>query len=150
LDYLGVEIKDENQQQVPISNIPLYKKELAKDAKNKPWWAGERTGLKGYYFTEFGGHYCVDDRLGCTTDIIPLRQDADDDAEPTDLVTTVVLCPYSFDGSERPNSYREANNLIAVGKNLADGVPKSATLLHEAFHVVHGSNLLGDNEEKCG
>lgn len=86
LDYQGAEIKDENQQPVPISTIPLYKQELAKHAGSKPWWAGELTGLKGYFFTDFGGNYCYNDGLGVTTDIMPLRQNADDDAEPEDLV----------------------------------------------------------------
>jgi hypothetical protein len=150
LDYLGAEIKDQNNQDVPITNVPLYQQELAKDEDNKPWWAGELTSLKGYFFSEYGGNYCYDDDLGVTADIQPLVQGANGQAETGNLVTTVIVCPYSFDESPRPNSYREANNLIGVGRNLAEVVPKSATLLHEAFHAIHGGIFLGGDDEECG
>ncbi|KAH6856897.1 hypothetical protein B0I37DRAFT_351915 [Chaetomium sp. MPI-CAGE-AT-0009] len=149
LDYLGAEIQDQNGQNVLIRDVPLYQTELAKDADNKPWWAGELTGLNGYFFTEYGGNYCYEDDLGVTNDIKPLVRGANGEAREGDTVTSVILCPYSFDGSPRPNSYREANGLLAVGRNLADAIPKSATLLHEAFHTIHGGYFLAGDDEIC-
>lgn len=131
-------------------DVPTYQKELADDEDNKPWYSGELTNLNGYYFTEYGGNYCYDDDLGVTAAIHPLTPDANGAAEgASEAVASIIVCPYSFDGSPRPNSYRQANNLLRVGTNLADAVPKSATLLHEAFHAVHGIAFLSAGDEKC-
>jgi hypothetical protein len=82
------------------------------------------------------------------------------------LVTThqlpivfTVLCPQSFTnvlllpGKEKqPESYKVGDESIAVGTNLADVVPRSASLLHEAFHVVFGAGEYGflqGNKEIC-
>lgn len=148
-DYEGNDILNEDGSKVRIKDIPEYAKELAKDPKAKPWWAGELTDLNGYYFTEDGGNYCYTDELGLTADIQLLRRGASGQAEVDNEIHSVILCPYSFDGSPQPNSYRDANKLLKENTNLADAVPKSATLLHEMFHALRGGFFLTGNDEKC-
>ncbi|KAF6823627.1 hypothetical protein CMUS01_10598 [Colletotrichum musicola] len=154
-DYEGNEIKDENDDSrtIRIMDVPTYQKHLAEDSDNKPWYSGELTKLNGYYFTEYGGNYCYDDDLGITAAIYPLTKGANGAAEGGEdegvpVTASIVVCPHSFDGSPRPNSYREANALIRDGTNLADAVPKSATLLHEAFHAIHGDGFLSGSSEQ--
>ncbi|KAL2788776.1 hypothetical protein BJX66DRAFT_308231 [Aspergillus keveii] len=141
-DYKGEPILDENGDPVPIRDVPEYQMRLEEDPNNEPWWSGDLTDLNGYYFTEYGGNYCYEDDLGVTAGIEPLGGD-----EVGQDVVSVILCPYSFENGQRPDSYQDANNLLRAGTNLADAIPKSATLLHEAFHAIHGGIFLaGDNE----
>ncbi|EAQ88350.1 predicted protein [Chaetomium globosum CBS 148.51] len=59
LDYKDDEIKDQNDQNVLVRDVPLYQSELAKDPENKPWWAGDLTSINGYFFSEHGASYCT-------------------------------------------------------------------------------------------
>ena len=71
------------------------------------------------------------------------------DAQPVKHeVQGIILCPYAFDNNEKPNDYGTALRQIQQGRTSLETVmPKSATLLHEAFHVVFGTSMLqGDNE----
>ncbi|KAL2867619.1 uncharacterized protein BJX67DRAFT_380966 [Aspergillus lucknowensis] len=79
------------------------------------WWLGELTDLNGYYFTDYGGIYCYEDDLGITAAIQPFVQGANGQAETADEIASIILCPYSFDNSPRPDSYRDANGLLAQG-----------------------------------
>ncbi|KAL2872835.1 uncharacterized protein BJX67DRAFT_20775 [Aspergillus lucknowensis] len=148
LDYLGNEIGDENDNPISISDVPTYQEQLNVDRANQPWWSGELTDLNGYYFTEYGGNYCYEDDLGITAAIQPFTQGANGQAVAAHEIASVILCPYSFDETPRPNSYRDANNLLARGRNLADAIPKSTTLIHEAFHAIHGTAFLAGADER--
>ncbi|KAI0205632.1 hypothetical protein F4808DRAFT_409742 [Astrocystis sublimbata] len=150
LDFQANEILDQSSNPVPISAVPVYAARLAEDADNKPWWAGELTDLHAYYFAEDGGNYCLTDDLGVTARSEFLVQNGAGNAVPRDPdVASVIICPYAFDASPRPNNYNDANNLIQAGTNLADAVPKSATLLHEMFHVIAGVDFLSGGDEDC-
>ncbi|KAI1755069.1 hypothetical protein F4782DRAFT_527798 [Xylaria castorea] len=85
-----------------------------------PWWSGERANIKGYYFTSL-----------------------DDGAQ------TIVICPSAFQ-STAPGTYSEAVTMTTAGIKLNLVVPKSPTLLHEAFHVVLGDEFLQANDEIYG
>ncbi|KAK0742157.1 hypothetical protein B0T21DRAFT_124691 [Apiosordaria backusii] len=146
LDYEADIILDEDGNQVRIGDIPEYVAQLEKEPNAIPWWAGS-SGLNGYYFTETGGNFCNGDNLGLTASIQPLQRNANNQAEEDDLLASVILCPHAFDGSKRPNNYREANSLLREGINLADAVPKSATLLHELFHALRGDAFLAGDDE---
>ncbi|KAK3900067.1 hypothetical protein C8A05DRAFT_36302 [Staphylotrichum tortipilum] len=111
-----------------------YKKALDEDAMIEPWWMGKLTTLNGHYFTENGGNYCFKDELGLTAAIVPFKQDANGRPKATAQYQTA--------------NYRDANNLLAAGTNLKCAVPKSATLLHELFHAIHGKALLSGDIEK--
>ncbi|GAW12855.1 hypothetical protein ANO14919_022260 [Xylariales sp. No.14919] len=133
LDYLAQEIRDQDDNLVSIMNIPDYAARLGEDPNNRPWWSGELTTLNGYYFSDTGASRGVDGQ-----------------AENANPIASIILCPYSSDESPRANSYRDANNLIHAGTNLADAVPKSATLLHEGFHAIFRAGdegFLEDTEE---
>ncbi|KAH7311223.1 hypothetical protein B0I35DRAFT_61850 [Stachybotrys elegans] len=138
-DFQGNEIVDEDGSAVSISDVPAYKKSLGEDQGNKPWWSGDLTDLQGYYFTDHGGNYCYDDELGITASIQLLGRPE---------LASIILCPYAFDRSPKPDNYRAANNLLADGVNLADAIPKSTTLLHEAFHFLRGDEFLSGDDEK--
>lgn len=71
-----------------------------------------------------------------------------------DQVAAIILCPSAFDGVPGrkpavPNSYLEANKLLKEGSNLADAVPKSASLIHELFHALRGDMFQSGKAEKC-
>ncbi|KAH8585528.1 hypothetical protein B0O99DRAFT_154103 [Bisporella sp. PMI_857] len=147
-DFQGNDILDQNGNPVRIVDVPKYREMLAEDADNKSWWSGELTDLNGYYFTEYGGNFCYTNKdLAITAAIQPFQRGANGEAENYQEIASVIMCPYSFDGSPRPNSYRVANDLIASGTNLADAVPKSASLLHELFHALHGIDFLSGEDE---
>ncbi|KAK4236856.1 hypothetical protein C8A03DRAFT_35239 [Achaetomium macrosporum] len=78
----------------------------------------------------------------------PLIRNENGQAQNGKEIASVVLCPYSFDGSPKLNSYLEANNLIEKGTNLGDVVPKSTTIVHELFHALLGDTFLSDDDEK--
>lgn len=148
IDYQGNDISDQDGNPIRIMDVSIYQDKLGEDEDNKPWWSGELTNLNGYYFTETGSNYCYEDELGITAAIQPLVRGANGQAQDADEVASVILCPYSFDSSPNPDSYRDANNLLAPGTNLAMAVPKSATLIHEAFHSIHGTEFLAGAEEE--
>ncbi|KZL84644.1 hypothetical protein CI238_12874, partial [Colletotrichum incanum] len=148
LDFQANEMEGEDGNTITIEDVPKYQELLRKDAKNRPWWAGEITSQNGYYFTEYGGNYCYDDDLGVTAAMQLLERNAAGQAEAQPEKAAVILCPFSFDGSPQPNSWREANNLLAPGVSLHLAVPKSATLVHEAFHALHGTAFLSGAAEK--
>ncbi|VBB82073.1 Putative protein of unknown function [Podospora comata] len=146
-DLNGQVIVDQNGNQVTIENIPSYHAALDKDARASPWWAGDFTNLNGYYFDEQGGNFCQGDHLGATAHIKPLLTDGATGTDPSRQHASVIICPHAFVGSTQPDNYRDANNLIAQGTNFALVVPKSATLLHEVFHVVGGDYYLSGPAE---
>ncbi|KAI0443519.1 hypothetical protein F4803DRAFT_549967 [Xylaria telfairii] len=142
-DYLGKDIIA-NGEPVPISGVAVYANDLKRG--NVPWWAGDHTNINGYYFTSpnSGGNYCAQKNFGLTSTLRTLKQDANGiPVESSDVVSNVVLCPYAFDNDVQKNSYKEAVLTISEGTSLEDAVPKSTTLLHEAFHLVLGSGSTG-------
>ncbi|CAH0056959.1 unnamed protein product [Clonostachys solani] len=141
----GTDIKDDNGNPVAISAIPGYLKRLR---EGNAWWGGNHATPRGYYFSDEGGLYCSGTGLGLTAGIQPLKRGADGKAEVDLEIQSVILCPSSFDTSPRPNSYREASNLLQAGTNLAEAVPKSATLLHEVFHALRGGYFLAGKVEQ--
>ena len=149
LDFQARVMLDQNGNQVSIMDVQTYRDHLNKDSSAMPWWAGDLTPLNGYYFTDSGGDFCAGTNLGLTATLETLTRAADGKAERGQRIWSVVLCPYAFDQSPQPNSYKDANNLLAEGTNLAAAVPKSATLLHELFHLLNGGHFLTGADEKC-
>ncbi|KAI1474618.1 hypothetical protein F4774DRAFT_429661 [Daldinia eschscholtzii] len=139
-DWKDNEIKDDKGKAVTIADVTAYANALKADPNNKAWWSGDHTPVKGYYFSTTGGKYCgpATKNLGLTAAIQELE--ADPSGQPTlrKPVEIVVLCEESFTNTKQPDSYRIGDAKIKAGTNLADVVPKSATLLHEAFHVLFG------------
>ncbi|KDN70775.1 hypothetical protein CSUB01_09792 [Colletotrichum sublineola] len=148
LDFQAKEMKKDDKF-ITIEEVASYQKALTDESKSKPWWSGKITDQNGYYFTEKGGDYCQSTNLGVTAAVQPLVQDADGHAVVKAPIAGIILCPYSFDNDKAPNSYLEANNLLAKGVALETAVPKSATLLHEVFHALHGDKFLSGDKEKC-
>ena len=149
-DFKGDQIKDKNGNPVAIKDVPVYQKKLAEDRANKPWWTGRDTALKGYYFDELGGNYCSNPKnLAATAATQRVEVDANGKPVNKGEVASVILCPSAFDNTKQPNSYRDANALITDRTSLAAAVPKSATLLHEVFHAVRGTDMLSGKEEEC-
>jgi len=64
-------------------------------------------------------------------------------------IGAIVICPSSFDGTLELDSYRDANNKLAPGTSFLEAIPKSVTLVHEAFHTVLGEGVLAGDAEKC-
>ncbi|KAK1980457.1 hypothetical protein LZ30DRAFT_750732 [Colletotrichum cereale] len=149
LDFQANEMEDQNGNTIAIQGVPKYQELLLRDADNKPWWSGEITNQNGYYFTEYGGNYCYEDDLGVTAAIQLLERNSAGQAQAQPEKAAVILCPFSFDDSPQPDSWREANDLLATGVSLHLAVPKSATLVHEAFHALHGTAFLSGEDEKC-
>ncbi|KAK4038077.1 hypothetical protein C8A01DRAFT_48254 [Parachaetomium inaequale] len=151
-DYMGKEMLNQTNDPIRIMDVQKYKDKLAEDKKNKPWWSGDLTDLNGYFFAENGSNYCYptpgEYDLGITAAIQHLEQGANGQAETRGEIASVIICPYSFDESPQPDSYRDANDLIARRTNLAKAVPKSATLLHEAFHAILRTAFLSGMDEK--
>ncbi|KAI0181024.1 hypothetical protein GGR52DRAFT_577682 [Hypoxylon sp. FL1284] len=136
-DFEGKDIQDDEGNAVTIADVPGYTKALSDDAGSSPWWAGDP--INGYYFSSTGGDYCSDKNLGLTSSIEQLKGE-------NGRVTThkhldsVYLCGYSFTDPERPESYRAGDGQIQQNTRLAHVVPRSATLLHEAFHLLFGAD----------
>lgn len=68
--------------------------------------------------------------------------------------TVVIICPEAFENDIRPETYGSAADNIEEGTaSLGDVVPRSATLLHEGFHVVFGVGgpwgMLEGPQETC-
>ncbi|KAK3393388.1 hypothetical protein B0H63DRAFT_443635 [Podospora didyma] len=142
-DYLGKEMLKTDDKPILIKNVEGYEKPLEVDPEARPWWTKKFTDLDGYYFTEHGGDYCnLNNNLGVTAAIKPYKKDSNGDAKAMGEIASEILCPPSFDTSPKPDSYRDANNLLQPETNLADAIPKSTTLLHETFHALHGNYFL--------
>ncbi|KAH8711252.1 hypothetical protein HC256_008066 [Beauveria bassiana] len=146
-DYLSNKIHDDDNEIVTIEKVKEYKKALAREPNARPWWSGAHSALKGYYFTEKGGDYCTESQLAATAHIEELNRPLPAGEAEKVEIASVILCPESFNTTLRQANYRDANNLITDGTNLADGVPRSATLLHEAFHAIRGDDLFSGNDE---
>lgn len=145
--YEGFNIIDDDGDLISISRIPGYQTQLKKDKSIKPWWAGDHTSINAYYFDALGANFCTGDHLGLTAAVEPFERGPDGKAHPRSQIASIIVCPYAFDTSPKPNSYREANNLITAARSFADVVPKSATLLHEAFHALRGNAFLSGKAE---
>jgi hypothetical protein len=136
-DWQANVIHDAEGNEATIANV--YAEALA---SGKAWWSGDYTPVNGYYFSSVGGEYCENHvGLAFTADI-----KINVNGNP-DKITSVVLCGSSLT-ADKPASYKAGDAMIVEGKNLADVVPRSATLFHEAFHVVFGGEFL-DKDEDC-
>jgi hypothetical protein len=146
-DKNGNLIVDKDGKPKTVMGVSNYKTELRKNANLRAWWSGQFTELKGYFFDGEGGDYCLDLANRGVTLAIRLL-------EPRGIsqvkyqVGAIVICPNNFDGSDQPDSYREANSNLAPDTSLEHAIPKSVTLLHEAFHELHGDTFLA-KDEKC-
>lgn len=122
---------------------------------NVPWWAGEHTTANGYYFTaaNSGGNYCNAAGNYGLTSILNLYVADPKNPKGTKprsiMYQTVVLCPGSFTIPTRPDTWIAGSNQIRAGTSLDQALPKCTTLLHEAFHVVHGTSMLEGDSEFC-
>ncbi|OBT97835.1 hypothetical protein VE01_04980 [Pseudogymnoascus verrucosus] len=136
-DWNAQDIIDANGNIVTIGDVPGYAEALAENKTSEAWWSGDLTPVNGYYFSPTGGDYCDGAGLGLTAEITELNQPT----RPTGI-ESIILCGSSFTNG-KPNNYRDGDALIQAGTNLADVVPKSATLLHEALHVLNGAGPTG-------
>lgn len=152
-----------NGQQILINAVDSYTKNIA--LGDVPWWAGDHTALNGYYFTpsDSGGTYCnTQGRFGLTSTITPLVQ-AEPGAQPkpsTKPAQSIIFCPWAFDNTAefdgfppQVDSYPIGLAVITTevastedspfqkGTSLDEVMPRSTTLLHEAFHVVARTEL---------
>ncbi|KFY91794.1 hypothetical protein V500_04460 [Pseudogymnoascus sp. VKM F-4518 (FW-2643)] len=136
-DWNAQDILDSNGNIVTIADVPGYAEALAENITSEAWWSGDLTAVNGYYFSPTGGDYCDGGGLGLTAEITELNQ-------PTrpNGIESVIICGSSFTNGQ-PDSYRDGDALIVTGTNLAKVVPKSATLLHEALHVLNGAGDTG-------
>lgn len=149
LDYNGQEIRDAQNDLVPIGNVPAYRKALTKNPSAKPWWTGDLTNHNLYVFEEEGSTFCSAENLGTTGQQKTLRRSDAGVAIDGEEYTFVVICPSAFSDTDRPASYYEANGRIMENTNLATVVPRSATLLHEAFHAVQVGDFASGPAEDC-
>ncbi|EQB59248.1 hypothetical protein CGLO_00386 [Colletotrichum gloeosporioides Cg-14] len=147
LDYEGNEIKKDDKP-ITIQELAAYQKAISKEPNAKPWWSGVNTDQNGYYFSEDGRNYCQGDNLGATASIKPLKAEGGQ-AVTKPEIASVILCPYAFDNTKNPDNYRDANAKLKKDVRLDAVLPKSTTLVHEAFHAVHGDKFLAGKEEKC-
>ncbi|KAI8204379.1 hypothetical protein K4K49_003815 [Colletotrichum sp. SAR 10_70] len=148
LDYEGKEIKKDDKT-ITIQELDAYQKAIDKEPNVKPWWSGTNTDQNGYYFSEDGRNYCQGDHLGVTASI-KLLQAEGGQAVTKPEIASVILCPYAFDNIKNPDNYRDANAKLKKNVGLEDVLPKSTTLVHEAFHAVHGDKFLAGSDEKYG
>jgi hypothetical protein len=122
---------------------------------NVAWWAGDRTTANGYYFTDAnsGGNYCnTPGNDGITANLLLVRSTPNGLPTQHAEYSTVVLCPSSFTNAARPNSWTAGSAQIVAGVSLQTVLPKSTTLLHELFHLIHGAGTTGfleGNDEFC-
>lgn len=150
LDFEGKEMRNNKNEPVYIRDVDLYQDKLAVDSRIHPWWAGDLTTLNGYYFEEEGGNFCYGaDDLGATATLQKLVRGSSGKAENGDRIWAVILCPEAFSNSRRPASYRDASNAISVNTNFATVIPRSTTLLHEAFHLLRGGFFDSGDDEIC-
>ncbi|KAJ3564418.1 hypothetical protein NPX13_g7848 [Xylaria arbuscula] len=122
-----------NDNPIVILAVPAYDGKISGGVI--PWWAGEYIDVNGYYFTlkKSGGAYCTGGNLGLTATLQLLTIAGEPKSEG--MIQTVVICPVAFN-SQAPDSYADAVAMTSEGTSLDAVMLKSATLLHEAFHVV--------------
>jgi hypothetical protein len=151
LDFEANEMQDQDGNTILVQDVPVYQEKLDEDPDIRVFWSGDLTDQNGYYFTESGANICDDGDLGGTSDLHVLVRDENGQAKKDERggIVNVILCPKSFDTTEQPASYREANVGLTQGANLAQAVPKSATLLHEIFHAINRGIFLGGTSEIC-
>lgn len=137
LDWEAKDIVDDDGNPVAIADVPGYAEALGEDPDNDAWWSGDLTDVNGYYFSTTGGEYCDGDNLGLTAVIQELEADITGQPTVRKQIESVILCDHSFT-NDRPESYKAGDAMISKGTNLATVVPRSATLLHEAFHLLFG------------
>ncbi|TRX94653.1 hypothetical protein FHL15_004425 [Xylaria flabelliformis] len=147
LDFQAQDIFDGQGNLVRIADVPSYAEKLNEDADNDAWWSGFLTDTNGYYFSPTGGEYCDGTNLGLTATIQQLVPGPNGGAQNGHTLSSIVLCPYSFTESPQPNTYKDANALLTQRTDLAKAVPKSSTLLHEAFHLLFGAGTTGFLED---
>ncbi|KAI1125538.1 hypothetical protein F5Y10DRAFT_267965 [Nemania abortiva] len=149
LDYLGNPIIV-NGNPIKISAVPAYARDLT--GSDVPWWTGDHAPFKGYYFDtpDSGGRYCASTNLGLTSALKALTQGQTMPQLLRKDTQSVNICPYAFDRADRPDSYAQGVAAIMVGTSLEPVVPKSSTLIHEAFHVVFGTQFLAGKSEYYG
>lgn len=144
-DFNADVILDNNGNIVTIADVPGYAEALAENITSEAWWSGDLTPVNGYYFSPTGGDYCDGAGLGLTALIKEIN-------EPTrpNGIESLIICRSSFTNGQ-PDNYRDGDALIQAGTNLARVVPKSATLLHEVFHVLFGAGPTGflQGDELC-
>ncbi|KAI1807190.1 hypothetical protein F4811DRAFT_567043 [Daldinia bambusicola] len=139
-DWQDKEIMDSKGNPVTIEKVPGYKKALKADPGIKPWWSGGIKEPKGYYFSTTGKNYCNKNtkNLALTAAIKVFTGTPPGLTRMRRTVDMIVLCGESFTNTISPNSYNLGNAKTTPGTSLADVLPKSATLLHEAFHLIFG------------
>ncbi|KAJ0383025.1 hypothetical protein COL922a_011348 [Colletotrichum nupharicola] len=145
LAYEGKEIKKDDKT-ITIQELDAYEKAIDKEPNTKPWWSGANTDQNGYYFSEDGRNYCQGDNLGTTASIKLLKTEGGQ-AVTKPEIASIILCPYAFDNTRNPDNYRDANAKLKKDVRLEDVLPKSTTLVHEAFHAVHGDKFLAGSDE---
>lgn len=130
----------------PVTVQQTFGKKI--EAKQLPFWSSY---LNAYEFASSadGEQYCANnaDAKGATADLhLPTK--------PSSPIVAVTLCPYAFTAPDAiellPNADADLLDLDGVafreGTYLHKVLPKSATLLHEAFHVVRGNRFLFSGE----
>ncbi|KAI1470384.1 uncharacterized protein F4812DRAFT_456392 [Daldinia caldariorum] len=139
-DWQDKEIKDSKGNPVTIEKVPGYRKALKDDRAIKPWWSGGIKEPKGYYFSTTGKDYCKKNtkNLALTAAIKVFTGTPSGRTTLRRTIDMIVLCGESFANTLSPDSYKLGNAKIKAGTSLADVVPKSMTLLHEAFHLIFG------------
>ncbi|KAJ4303201.1 hypothetical protein N0V90_002094 [Kalmusia sp. IMI 367209] len=147
-DYQGRGITVNNNP-ITIGGVTVYANNLR--GGNIPWWSGNRSPINGYYFAgpNSGGNYCNDPgHYGLTSTLNALRGNPSGGQPVTHAqYQSVILCPSAFDNTVQVNSWNAGNAATQVGTSLQAVTPKSTTLMHEAFHVVFGTQMLqGDSE----
>lgn len=143
---------------ITINNVPqtigmLYGKVIKKNYI--PSWSEY---AKAYQFgpVEQGRAYCsASDQKGGTGEV-GYTKDGSVDRHDKWVVT---ICPHAFTSSEELDTLpsdaasmrTNQGNAIATGDTLNTVMPKSATLMHEAFHFVIGGSAMNSNggEEIC-
>lgn len=142
LDFEGREIKDGEGDLVPLSQLQAYKDGIAEVKGNKAYWTGDFSPMNGYYFSTTGSGYCDvvnkdgSKNYGLTSDIKLL--DGKGNVTPN-RVSVVTLCDAAFTATVFQPDFRTANQMTQEGTKLRNVMPRSATLLHEMFHVIFGA-----------
>ncbi|KAK3373503.1 hypothetical protein B0T24DRAFT_593691 [Lasiosphaeria ovina] len=136
----GQGIVDEDGHAVPINGVPAYSDALAEEPGTVPWWS-HHAEVNGYCFSATGGTYCAATNLGLTALMTELSAPGVPTV-PRDI-ETIVLCDYAFTMPKFPASYKAGVAMITQGMGLEKVVPRSSTLLHEAFHALFGTGPTG-------
>lgn len=134
-----------------MNDVPGYASEI--EEGNIAWWSGDHSPVKGYWFApaNSGANHCSDGNreLGFTGVLKALKQEVPGEGKPTEhQVQMIIICPYAFT-HKAPETFQAAEAKLEEGVGIHQAVPRSATFLHEAFHVLHGSNFLQGEDEIC-